>query len=116
MANDGPKRAIEILVGHCLGGVGNDVYPGTKMVVPDQLSLADAEAKVAMGYAKWFVQGQPGPGGVAMPLPGPDAVPTSDTETGEVAAEAEATELDGPGKPRKVNKSRARSAGGRNLE
>ncbi len=43
---------IEITTGHCLGGEGNDVYPGTVMVAPRDLSLEAALAKVRRGYAR----------------------------------------------------------------
>jgi len=43
---------IEITTGHCLGGEGNDVYPGQVLVAPRDLSMADARKKVRMGYAR----------------------------------------------------------------
>jgi hypothetical protein len=43
---------IEITTGHCLGGVGNDVYPGQVLVAPKDLSIAEARKKVRMGYAR----------------------------------------------------------------
>jgi len=43
---------IEITSGHCLGGEGNDVYPGQVLVAPRDLSIADARKKVRMGYAR----------------------------------------------------------------
>jgi hypothetical protein len=46
------KLTIEITTGHCLGGVGNDVYPGQVLVAPKDLSIADARKKVRMGYAR----------------------------------------------------------------
>ena len=46
------KLTIEITTGHCLGGEGNDVYPGQVLVAPKDLSIADAMKKVRMGYAR----------------------------------------------------------------
>ena len=46
------KLTIEITTGHCLGGEGNDVYPGQVLVAPKDLSIADARKKVRMGYAR----------------------------------------------------------------
>ena len=43
---------IEVTTGHCLGGEGNDVYPGRILVAPRDLSIADARKKVRMGYAR----------------------------------------------------------------
>ena len=36
---------IEITTGHCLGGEGNDVYPGQVLVAPKDLSIAEARKK-----------------------------------------------------------------------
>jgi len=49
---DQVKLTIEITTGHCLGGEGNDVYPGQVLVAPKDLSMADARKKVRMGYAR----------------------------------------------------------------
>jgi len=49
---DQEKLTIEITTGHCLGGVGNDVYPGEVLVAPEDLSIAEARKKVRMGYAR----------------------------------------------------------------
>ena len=49
---DQEKLTIEITTGHCLGGVGNDVYPGEVLVAPKDLSIAEARKKVRMGYAR----------------------------------------------------------------
>jgi len=49
---DQVKLTIEITTGHCLGGEGNDVYPGQILVAPRDLSIADARKKVRMGYAR----------------------------------------------------------------
>jgi len=43
---------IEITTGHCLGGEGNDVYPGQVLVAPRDLSITEARKKVRMGYAR----------------------------------------------------------------
>lgn len=49
---DQTKLTIEITSGHCLGGEGNDVYPGQVLEAPKNLSVADAWKKVRMGYAR----------------------------------------------------------------
>ena len=49
---DQSKLTIEITTGHCLGGEGNDVYPGQVLEAPKDLSIADALKKVRMGYAR----------------------------------------------------------------
>lgn len=43
---------IEITTGHCLGGAGNDVYPGQVLEAPRDLPLAEAMRKVRGGYAR----------------------------------------------------------------
>lgn len=43
---------IEVTTGHCLGGEGNDVYPGQILVAPRDLSIAEARKKVRIGYAR----------------------------------------------------------------
>jgi hypothetical protein len=43
---------IEVTTGHCLGGEGNDIFPGQILVAPRDLSLAEALKKVRMGYAR----------------------------------------------------------------
>ena len=57
---DQMKLTIEITTGHCLGGEGNDVYPGQVLVAPRDLSIADARKKVRMGYAR-VIPGEPEP-------------------------------------------------------
>jgi len=42
---------IEVLTGHCLGGEGNDVFPGQILVAPRDLPITEARKKVRMGYA-----------------------------------------------------------------
>jgi hypothetical protein len=43
---------IEITAGHCLGGQGNDVYPGQRLTAPKDLTILEALKKVRMGYAR----------------------------------------------------------------
>lgn len=43
---------IEVTIGHCLGGPGNDVFPGDRLKAPGQISIASARAKVRDGLAK----------------------------------------------------------------
>ncbi len=43
---------IEVTTGHCLGGEGNDVFPGQVLVAPRDISLAEALKKIRMGYAR----------------------------------------------------------------
>ena len=57
---DQTKLTIEITTGHCLGGEGNDVYPGQVLVAPRDLSIAEARKKVRMGYAR-IVSNAPNP-------------------------------------------------------
>lgn len=45
------RLAIKILVGHCLGGVGNDVKVGKILIAPDDLTFPEALRKVHIGYA-----------------------------------------------------------------
>ncbi len=61
MADQG-KLTIEITTGHCLGGEGNDVYPGRVLEAPRDLSIADAWKKVRMGYAR-VIQNPPADAG-----------------------------------------------------
>lgn len=60
---------IEITTGHCLGGEGNDVYPGQVLVAPRDLLIADAWKKVRMGYAR-VIPNAPEPGSVTEDEPG----------------------------------------------
>ena len=55
---------IEVTTGHCLGGEGNDVYPGQILVAPRDLSHSEALKKVRMGYAR-VIQSRPEAGPVA---------------------------------------------------
>lgn len=41
---------IEVITAHCLGG-GKDVFPGTILTAPGDLSQEEALAKVRIGYA-----------------------------------------------------------------
>ena len=66
---DQTKLTIEITAGHCLGGEGNDVYPGRVLVAPRDLSIADAWKKVRMGYARVVPNA---PEAVAPPAAGPE--------------------------------------------
>lgn len=49
---DKGKFAIEITSGYCLGGAGHDVYPGSILEVPRDISIAEAMHKVRTGYAR----------------------------------------------------------------
>ena len=49
---DQQTLTIEITTGHCLGGVGNDVYPGDVLEAPRDLSIEEARKKVRLGYAR----------------------------------------------------------------
>ena len=72
------KLTIEITAGHCLGGVGNDVYPGQVLVAPRDLSIADAWKKIRMGYAR-ILPNAPEPGsGPPQEAPGPAPVTHGD--------------------------------------
>jgi hypothetical protein len=103
------KLTIEITVGHCLGGAGNDVYPGERISAPGRTSVAEALAKVRMGYARVVQEGPSGPGAI-MPGSGPGSVingdPQIETRDPEIEGSASVTE--------KTCNGRARGAGGRN--
>lgn len=43
---------IQVTTGHCLGGEGNDVYPGAVLVAPRDLTVEAALLKVRRGYAR----------------------------------------------------------------
>ena len=45
------RFAIEITRSHCLGGARGDVFAGTVLKVPADLSAVEARTKVASGYA-----------------------------------------------------------------
>ena len=64
------KLTIEVTTGHCLGGEGNDVFPGQVLVAPKDLSIADARKKVRMGYAR-IIPSQPEVGPEAPEASGP---------------------------------------------
>jgi hypothetical protein len=62
--------AIEITSGYCLGGAGHDIYPGHRLVVPRDISVAEAMHKVRTGYAR-FVSSSPEAGPEVASDPGP---------------------------------------------
>jgi hypothetical protein len=67
---DTQTLTIEITTGHCLGGEGNDVYPGQVLVAPRDLPLAEARKKVRMGYARVVTDDEAAaPGATAAPGP-----------------------------------------------
>ena len=68
---------IEVTTGHCLGGEGNDVYPGQVLVAPKDLSIAEARKKVRMGYAR-VIPSVPEAGPEATAASGPAAVSNAD--------------------------------------
>ena len=76
---DQVKLTIEITTGHCLGGEGNDVYPGQVLVAPKDLSIADARKKVRMGYAR-VIPNAPEPGPETEEDAGPAAVAHADPD------------------------------------
>lgn len=57
----GPEETlrIEITTGHCLGGEGNDVYPGQILTAPKDLSMIEARKKVQLGYARLISSAPP---------------------------------------------------------
>lgn len=78
------RLTIEITTGHCLGGEGNDVFPGQVLEAPRDLPIADALKKVRMGYARVVpnepepdVEGTSGPATIAQ---GDPAVESRDPE------------------------------------
>ncbi len=69
---------IEITTGHCLGGLGNDVYPGTVLVAPRDISVKEALRKVQTGYAR-LVSGAPADSApMADPPPTPGVIAHGD--------------------------------------
>jgi len=74
---DQQTLTIEITTGHCLGGEGNDVYPGQVLVAPRDLSITDARKKVRMGYAR-AIPNAPEPGPVSTEASGPALVTHQD--------------------------------------
>jgi len=71
------QLTIEITTGHCLGGEGNDVYPGQVLVAPRDLSIADAKKKVRMGYAR-IIPNATDPGPDSLEASGPAVVTHQD--------------------------------------
>ncbi len=71
------KLTIEVTTGHCLGGEGNDVFPGQVLVAPMDLSIADARKKVRMGYAR-VIPSQPEVGPEAPEASGPAVLSNPD--------------------------------------
>ena len=71
------KLTIEVTTGHCLGGEGNDAYPGQILVAPKDLSIADAMKKVRMGYAR-VIPNEPEPKPETKEKPGPAVVTHQD--------------------------------------
>ena len=96
------KLTIEITTGHCLGGEGNDAYPGQVLVAPKDLSIADARKKVRMGYARIIPNA---------PEPGPE--PEEDSGHALVAHADPAIEARDPitEPPRSPRKGRSRTGG-----
>jgi hypothetical protein len=87
---DQEKLTIEITTGHCLGGVGNDVYPGEVLVAPKDLSIAEARKKVRMGYAR-IIPNAPNPEPETEEPAGPAAVTHQDP-----AVESRDPDMDAP--------------------
>lgn len=46
---------IEVTTGHCLGGEGNDVYPGMVLVAPGDITLEQAEQMLRRGFARLVI-------------------------------------------------------------
>lgn len=76
---DGAKFSIQIIVGHCLGGVGNDIYPGTVLEVPGDVSPEEARRKLRLGFARLYSP-PPQTGPQATPACGPDTVINGDPD------------------------------------
>lgn len=68
---------IEVTTGHCLGGEGNDVFPGQILMAPMDLSIAEARKKVRMGYAR-VVPSVPEAGPEAPAVSGPATISHGD--------------------------------------
>lgn len=82
---------IQITVGHCLGGVGKDVRPGTIMVAPRDLPIEAARHKLRIGYARLA------PEETVMP---PPVTPPGRIEVRDPAAESGDPEVAEPERPR----------------
>ena len=99
---DQTKLTIEITTGHCLGGEGNDVFPGKVLVAPKDLSIVDAWKKVRMGYARIIPAAEEsGPDPESAP-PGPAPV-----THGDPAIESRDPAVDAP----EGRRSRSRTGG-----
>ena len=97
---DQTKLTIEITTGHCLGGEGNDIYPGLVLVAPKDLPIADAWKKVRMGYARIIPNApEPGPEPESTP-PGPAPVTHGDPGVSNRDPDIEAPEVARRGRAR----------------
>jgi len=101
--SDQAKLTIEITTGHCLGGEGNDVFPGQVLVAPRDLSIADARKKVRMGYAR-VIPSEPEPTSQTDEDAGPVVVAHADPDV---------ESRDPDTKPPKTTRRRRPKTGGR---
>lgn len=91
------RFAILILKSHCLGGGRGDVYEGTVLSVPEDLTAMEARSKVTTGYAAKLPDESPGAVEIAEPeVSAPGAV-----ETRDPALEKRDPEITPAGKPPK---------------
>ena len=72
------RFAIEIVKSHCLGGGRGDVYEGTVLSVPQDLTAVEARSKITMGYAVEADSTAAGRGDRESEVSAPGAVKTRD--------------------------------------
>ena len=48
---DAGTLSVRVIKGHCLGGPGNDVFPGQVLTAPGDISVKQAERMIRIGYA-----------------------------------------------------------------
>ena len=86
---DALRRSIEITVGHCIG-VAGDLEEGKILVVGVDLSLAQAERKVARGLAAWVAHADP-VGPAEEDAPASEADVGADSATPDEAADEDSS-------------------------
>lgn len=72
------RFAIEIVKSHCLGGERGDVYEGTVLSVPEDLTAIEARSKITMGYAVEADSAAAGRGDREPEVSAPGAIETRD--------------------------------------
>ena len=75
------SRTVRVVAGHCFGGGRGDAVPGTVLHVPGDLTPAEVERKLALGYVV-EVEDEAAP---AKKLPAPEV--SGDVQHGDPEAE-----------------------------